>query len=239
VLSIHSVKLSKNRFFFIGTIVFFLVCGIAFSLWGAQLMALAKAVIEWLAQTLSKFGYWGVTGLMFIESSFFFFPSELVLPPAGYLAWQGRMSFTLVLACGIAGSIGGALFNYWVAYRWGRPFFERYGRYLLVSQDSLDRADAFFQKHGHVSTFVGRLLPVIRQYISLPAGLAKMNLPVFIFYTGLGSGIWSLILTLLGYLLGEHQELLTEYLHVATLGSLFLAFCVAVIYIWRVRRGNG
>ena len=165
-------------------------------------MNLISALTEWLVNTIGSMGYTGIISLMFLESSFFPFPSEVVMPPAGYLAWKGEMSLTLVLISGIAGSLLGALFNYWVAVKFGRPFLLRYGKYFFVSKDSIDKADEFFSKHGHVSTLVGRLLPVIRQYISLPAGIARMPLKTFTLFTTIGAGSWVLVLTFAGYLLG-------------------------------------
>jgi membrane protein DedA with SNARE-associated domain len=195
-----------------------------------------KSVTGWLVETIGKLGYAGIVALMFLESSFFPFPSEVVLPPAGYLAWKGEMSFAAVVACGIGGSILGALFNYWFALRFGRPFLLRYGRYFFVSEDSIEKADAFFARHGHISTLAGRLLPVIRQYISLPAGIARMKLDVFILYTSIGAGLWAVILTLAGYLLGEHQELLERYLHVLTASSVVCAVLLAAGYLFFYRR---
>jgi membrane protein DedA with SNARE-associated domain len=202
------------------------------------LIALMKGVTGWLAETIGKLGYAGIVALMFLESSFFPFPSEVVLPPAGYLAWKGEMSFAAVVACGIAGSILGALFNYWFALRFGRPFLIRYGRYFFVSEDSLEKADAFFARHGHISTLVGRLLPVIRQYISLPAGVARMKLGIFTLYTSIGAGLWTVILTLVGYLLGEHQELLERYLRVLTFASVACAALLAAGYLFLYRRNS-
>jgi membrane protein DedA with SNARE-associated domain len=181
-------------------------------------------------------GYPGIVGLMFLESSFFPFPSEVVVPPAGFLAARGQMNLLLVVASGILGSILGALFNYWMSLRFGRPFFLRYGRYFLVSEKSIGRADRFFAEHGHISTFVGRLLPGIRQYISLPAGLARMNIPLFLFYTSLGSGIWVLVLALVGYWLGGNETGMTEALHRISL--LLAAFCLFLVgaYVFLKRR---
>ena len=158
------------------------------------------------------------------------------MPPAGYLAWKGEMSLSLVLLSGIAGSLLGALFNYWIAVKFGRPFLLRWGKYFFVSPESIDKADEFFLKHGHISTLVGRLLPVIRQYISLPAGIARMPLKVFALYTSIGAGAWVVVLTFAGYLLGEHQELLKEYLHVITLACVGLAVVIAGGYVLYLRR---
>ncbi len=173
---------------------------------------------------------------MFLESSFFPFPSEVVMPPAGYLAWKGEMSLTLVLISGIAGSLLGALFNYWVAVKFGRPFFLKYGKYFFISPESIQKADDFFSKHGHISTLVGRLLPVIRQYISLPAGIARMPMKTFMLFTTIGAGSWVFVLTFAGYLLGEHQDLLKEYLHIISLGCIALAFIIGGVYYIIIKR---
>ncbi|GHV36470.1 membrane protein [Synergistales bacterium] len=202
------------------------------------LISLLKSVTVWLTETIGKMGYTGIVALMFLESSFFPFPSEVVLPPAGYLVWKGEMSFAAVLAAGIAGSILGALFNYWFALRFGRPFLLKYGKYFFVSEESLQKADLFFEHHGHISTLVGRLLPVIRQYISLPAGISRMKLDVFAIYTTIGAGVWAVILTAIGYLLGEHQELLNNYLHVISFSCIAAALLLVALYILYARRGG-
>jgi len=109
-------------------------------------------IVNWIVNTVDQWGYTGIVVLMFLESSFFPFPSEVVVPPAGYLAARGEMSLGLVIAAAVTGSLLGALFNYWLAVQWGRPLFEKYGRYFLVSRKSLDRSDRFFARHGHIST---------------------------------------------------------------------------------------
>ncbi|MEG1825233.1 MAG: DedA family protein [Cloacibacillus sp.] len=187
-------------------------------------------LINWLVAVIGHMGYPGIIGLMFLESSFFPFPSEVVMPPAGYLAFKGEMNLILVIASGIAGSILGGLFNYWIAVRWGRPIFEKYGKYFFVTKESLDKAELFFARHGHISTFTGRLLPVIRQYISLPAGLARMPMAQFCTYTALGSGIWVVILTMLGYFLGSNQALIHQDLKKITL--CLMAGCAALVIVY-------
>ncbi len=181
-------------------------------------MDFLHTLVDWIVQTVGHWGYPGIILMMFLESSFFPFPSEVVIPPAGYLAARGEMSLTLVILAGILGSLLGAIFNYWLAVLWGRPFFEKYGRYVLVSEKSLHKADHFFARHGHISIFVSRLLPGIRQYISLPAGIARMNLPMFAAFTSLGAGIWVIILALVGYYIGNNHELVSQYLHQIVLG---------------------
>ena len=201
-----------------------------------MLSGFLSTVIQWLVDTIGAMGYWGIAGLMFLESSFFPFPSEVVMPPAGYLAHQGQMSLTLVLLAGIAGSLLGALFNYWLSLRFGRPFFIKYGKHFGVTDEVLDKADRFFERHGHISMFIGRLIPVIRQYISLPAGLARMNLTRFCVYTTLGAGIWVVILTMLGYWLGANQELISHYLSEITVALCAFCSLFVGVYVWRLKR---
>jgi membrane protein DedA with SNARE-associated domain len=188
--------------------------------------------VAWLADTVGQWGYSGIVMLMALESSFFPFPSEVVIPPAAYLAATGKMNIGMVILCGTIGSLLGAVFNYWVALRFGRPFFQKYGRYLLVSYRSLEKADRFFEHHGHISTFVGRLLPGIRQYISLPAGLARMNIFAFGAATVLGAGIWVLALASMGYWLGRNEQLVLQNLNWITL--ILAAGCSVIVFLyWR------
>ncbi|MDR3322134.1 MAG: DedA family protein [Synergistaceae bacterium] len=188
-----------------------------------------------LVDVVGALGYPGVISLMFLESSFFPFPSEVVIPPAGYLASRGDMNIVLVWVCGTAGSLLGALFNYYIAMKWGRRLFERYGKYLFISPDALDRAEAFFERHGHISMFTARLLPVIRQYVSLPAGAARMNLFKFCLYTGLGSGIWVAILSAVGWFFGSGEE--ETHGAMSKISIILVLFCVALVaaYVARVK----
>ncbi|HHH37317.1 MAG TPA: DedA family protein, partial [Epsilonproteobacteria bacterium] len=127
--------------------------------------------------------YWGIFLLMFLESTFFPFPSEIIMIPAGYLAFQGEMNLYEVVMGGVLGSVGGALFNYYLAMHFGRKIILKYGRYFFIKEETLDKLEAFFVKHGERSTFNGRLIPGIRQLISLPAGLARMNVVRFSLYS--------------------------------------------------------
>jgi len=191
-------------------------------------------LVVWLANTVGQWGYPGIVMLMALESSFFPFPSEVVIPPAAYLAAGGQMNIGLIILSGILGSLAGALFNYWLAVQFGRPLFEKYGRYLLVSRRSLEKADRFFERHGHISTFIGRLLPGIRQYISLPAGLARMNLFVFCAATALGAGIWVSVLAALGYWFGRNEQLILQNLHWVSL-ALLVGCALLTFFYWRLR----
>jgi len=187
-------------------------------------------LIEWILQTIGSLGYPGIFILMFLESSFFPFPSEVVMVPAGYLAYKGEMNLGIVIACGIVGSLAGALFNYYLAVKLGRPLLIRYGQYVMFSETSMQKIEDFFFRHGHISTFTGRLIPGVRQYISLPAGLARMNLGLFSFYTSLGAGIWVIILTMLGYFIGDNETLVKTYLQEIMLYLLLLCFVGVSIY---------
>lgn len=188
-------------------------------------------IINWIVQTVGDLGYLGIFFMMFLESSFFPFPSEVVMIPAGYLAYKGEMNLALAVICGIAGSLAGALFNYYLALKFGRAFLARYGKYVLIKEQTLEKMEDFFAKHGHISTFSGRLIPAVRQYISLPAGLARMDLLRFSIYTSLGAGIWVAILALLGYYIGHNEALLKEYLHTIIISILVLLVVGAIFYI--------
>ncbi|BAT72560.1 conserved hypothetical protein [Thermosulfidibacter takaii ABI70S6] len=191
-----------------------------------------KKIALWIVNTVGGLGYPGIFFLMFLESSFFPFPSEVVMPPAGYLAAKGRMSLTLAILMGVLGSVAGAWFNYFLAVLLGRPFLEKYGKYFLISHEKLEAMDRFFERHGSISMFVGRLLPGVRQYISLPAGLSRMNLAVFTLFTALGAGIWVTVLALIGYFVGNNEALLKEHLHTATVLLLIFSSLVVLVYWW-------
>jgi len=185
---------------------------------------------------IGDMGYWGIFLLMFLESTFFPFPSEIIMIPAGYLAFKGEMNVYIVVLIGILGSVAGALFNYYLAVHFGRAFILKYGKYFFIKEETLDKLEAFFIKHGELSTFNGRLIPGIRQLISLPAGLARMNIAKFSFYSGLGAGIWVIVLVALGYLLGSKEELISEYLQNATLIAIIAVVFITIFYVIRHKR---
>jgi membrane protein DedA with SNARE-associated domain len=182
-------------------------------------------------------GYPGIIFLMFIESTFVPLPSELVIPPAGYLISQNQMSWAGVILSGTAGSLLGAIFNYAIAVYLGKPFILNYGKYFGVSKKHFLKGEDFFQKHGSISIFVGRLILGIRHYISFPAGLARMNLKQFCFYTAFGACIWVSVLAYIGYFVGNNRK---EVMEVSKQCGLYiLAGCVLLIiaYIfWHKRK---
>lgn len=170
-----------------------------------------EQLVNWLLQTLRDVGYPGIVALMAMESSILPVPAELVMPPAGYWVAKGEMNAWIVLACGTVGSVLGALANYWMAHVLGRAFVRRFGRYVLLSERSLDRAERFFADHGEISTLVGRLLPVLRHLISIPAGIARMSVSRFVTFTALGAFAWCAVLTGIGYFLGRHEDALPSH----------------------------
>jgi len=196
-----------------------------------------------LAQTLVDlifdWGYLGIFIMMAIESSFIPFPSEIVLIPAGYLASKGDMSIGMIMLSALGGSMLGAFVNYYLALTLGRKILVRYGKYFFIKEEALVKMEDFFSKHGHISTFTGRLIPGIRQLISIPAGLARMNLVQFSLFTGLGAGLWALVLTLLGYFIGENQALINTYLREITIFVLAgLVIIVGVYYSIKKKRND-
>ncbi len=193
---------------------------------------------KWLVDTILGLGYPGIFLLMGVESSFIPFPSEVVLIPAGYLAAKGEMNTAAILAAAVAGSLLGALVNYYLALWLGRPFLVKFGRYFLISEESLDKLERFFETHGPISTFTGRLIPGIRQLISIPAGLSKMRIGRFLGYTAAGAAIWSLILILLGYFIGENEALLKTYLHQITIVVIAAAAVTVAVYVYRHKRAG-
>lgn len=196
--------------------------------------------------------YWYVFIFMIIESSFIPFPSELVIPPAVYLAvTQENMSVVGVVAVATLGALGGALVNYYLSVWIGRPIVykfanSRLGHLLLLNQAKVERAEAYFDKHGAVSTFIGRLIPAVRQLISIPAGLARMNIWIFMAFTTLGALVWNCILAALGYWLGKTvsldvlQSKIEEYNEYLTYGGMaLLAICVIyMVYRWFSHKHN-
>ncbi|MGB5965402.1 MAG: DedA family protein [Sulfurimonadaceae bacterium] len=193
---------------------------------------------QWLVQNILDMGYAGIFLLMMIESSFIPFPSEIVLIPAGYLAQQGELNIILIFLAALFGSLAGAFINYFGALLIGRQLLMRFGKYIFISNTTMEKMETFFQKHGPISTFTGRLIPGIRQLISIPAGLSKMPLLHFSLYTALGAGIWSMVLIMLGYILGKNQELIAAYLHQITLAVLGALVLLVFVYIRRLKTNN-
>ncbi len=192
-----------------------------------------QSIIDWY---MNNINYFTITVLMAIESSFIPFPSEVVIPPAAWKAAQGDLNIFLVVAFGTLGALIGALFNYYFAMFLGRRVIyafadTRLAHMLLVDKAGVEKSEQFFIKYGRISTFIGRLIPAVRQLISIPAGLAKMKMADFIIFTLLGSGLWNIILAVLGYFLYSQKETLHLYYQELSwaflvLGVLFVAYLI-------------
>ena len=182
---------------------------------------------------ISRWQYAGIAVLMGIESACIPLPSEIIMPFSGYLVFQGTLNLWLVALTGAVGCVVGSWIAYAVGAWGGRPLIERYGKYLLISHGDLDMADRWFQRHGDITIFVGRLLPVIRTFIAFPAGVARMPLWRFTLYTFVGSFIWCLGLAWIGMKLGQHWDTLGVWFHRfdAVIVGLFAIALIA--YVWR------
>jgi len=205
--------------------------------------------LDTIAALAPKWGFFVIFFFMAIESSFIPFPSEVVMIPAGFLAergeligtggalgaWAGLVALAIAVVCGIIGSLAGAFLNYYLALYLGKPFLEKYGKWFFVKKEPLERACEVFNKYGACTTFVCRLVPVIRQLISIPAGISRMPLRSFTLFTGLGAGIWTAILAAIGYALGRSageisylelvtrgKEMVSNNLHWVVLGAVAL-----------------
>jgi membrane protein DedA with SNARE-associated domain len=200
-------------------------------------MELFHSLFDWY---MSNLNYFTVALLMAIESTFLPLPSEIVVPFAAYKAGQGDLNVFIVVIAATIGALGGSLINYTLAYYLGRPLVYRFadsklGRVFLLSKEKVIHAEEFFIKNGKTSTFVGRLVPGVRHLISIPAGLAKMNLRDFMIYTFAGAGIWNIILAVIGYYLYEIREQIFPYVgHILlVLGAIFTIYLVV-----KSRRNN-
>jgi membrane protein DedA with SNARE-associated domain len=184
-------------------------------------------------ETISSLGYLGVFCLMVLESMVVPIPSELVMPFAGFLASQGRFSMAGVIIVSTLGSIAGSLISYYIGMFGGREIVERWGRYLLVSRKDLDKTHSWFANRGESTIFVARLIPVVRHLISIPAGVARMNLGKFILFTVLGAGIWNSFLAYLGYALGENWESVRRYTEPLSIVMAVAIVALGVWFVWR------
>ncbi|MCX6807007.1 MAG: DedA family protein [Candidatus Berkelbacteria bacterium] len=176
-----------------------------------MIYSILSAISVFIVGVISKLSYFGIVLLMGIESACIPLPSEVIMPFSGYLVFDGQFNLFWVGFFGALGCLFGSIIAYIVGYYGGRPLIEKYGKYILISHHDLEKADSWFKKYGNSTVFFSRLLPVIRTYISFPAGIARMNFIQFCIYTFLGSFPWTLGLAYIGLRLGERWELLREY----------------------------
>ena len=188
---------------------------------------------------IQSLGYWGVFIGMTLESACIPIPSEIIMTFSGYVVWQGNTNMTLlgITLVGAVANLFGSLIAYYVGLIGGRPVLEKYGKYILITHSNLERADKWFEKYGYEAVFISRMLPGIRTFISLPAGIAHMDIKKFIIYTFIGSLPWTFALGYIGVLLGPHWDLIESYFHILDIVVIIgiIGFIAYVIYKYKYK----
>jgi membrane protein DedA with SNARE-associated domain len=199
---------------------------------------LFDSTVQILINFINEIGYLGIFIGMFLESTLVPIPSELVMIPVGISAATGQSELNIYIATavGIAGNIAGAIFSYCLAEMLGRKILLKIGKYFFVKEKTIIKIEDFFKEHGAISVFIARMLPGFRHFISLPAGLARMNFTKFTFYTTAGSTIWTIVLVSLGFIIGDNQELIGHYLHLIIKISIAVAMALTAYFIWKQKR---
>jgi membrane protein DedA with SNARE-associated domain len=195
---------------------------------------LGDIAINWI----NSIGYLGILLGMILESACIPIPSEVIMPFGGYLVSTGHLNLIGVILIGTLGNIIGSLIAYAIGHWGGKRFINRFGKYVFLSQKHLESAEKWFDKRGEIAVFVSRILPAIRTFISLPAGIARMSLGKFLTYTALGSVIWSSILTYIGYLLGKNWENIQNFLHPIAYLVAAIVMVIIVYLIVKVIKGK-
>lgn len=198
---------------------------------------MVELIGSWIIQFISTLGYFGIFILMTLESALIPIPSEVTMPFSGSLAALGRFNFWLVVVTGTVGNLIGSLLAYWLGW-WGqeavvRKVIVKYGKYFLISEREYDQSERWFRRHGEPIVFFSRILPVLRTFISLPAGIAKMNLTKFCIYTTVGSLLWSYFLTYIGVVLGNNWKSLEGYFRKFDIVIVVVGLLVVFWYVQR------
>ncbi|AWD33034.1 putative DedA family membrane protein [Candidatus Fokinia solitaria] len=160
---------------------------------------------------IKSLGYVGIFITSVVEGTLVPIPNEITMIPAGYLAAQGVFSLPLILISGISGNFCGAFISYYVSYKYGAKFIKKYGSYFFISESAMKKVEFFFQEYGRVSVFIGRIMPGVKHFISIPAGLSRMPMSIFCLYSSIGGGIWVTTLVFIGYLMGDNAALIAKY----------------------------
>jgi membrane protein DedA with SNARE-associated domain len=192
-------------------------------------------ILEFITQLISSWGYLGIFITMTLESALILIPSEVVIPFAGFLAYMGEMNIWLIVLVSSLANLAGSIIAYYVGKYLGRGFIERYGRYVLLNMGHLRTVERWFEKYGSLTVFFSRMLPLIRTYSALPAGMGKMNFPKFCIYTFIGSIPWNLALVLVGYVLKENWSVLEKYSLYIDILAIFVAAAVVYYLVRRIR----
>ncbi|MFB3764424.1 MAG: DedA family protein [Methanotrichaceae archaeon] len=201
------------------------------------MFSIVEYVSNLIVSLISATGYYGIFLAMTLESACIPLPSEVTMPFAGFVVSEGKLTLWGITLAGALGNLFGSIIAYYVGLKGGRPFLEAYGRYFLISKKELDTADKWFDRHGDRAVLIGRVLPGIRTYISLPAGIAMMDFNKFVFYTFAGSLPWCLALGYLGVLLGPRWDSLKGWFHILD-GIIIAGVILAVVYLLYKYRGS-
>jgi membrane protein DedA with SNARE-associated domain len=191
------------------------------------------AIATFCISIISSVGYLGVFLLMVMESMVLPVPSELVMPFAGFLISSGEMKFLFVILFATLGSLAGSLFSYYIGKYGGNRFVFRYGKYFLLNEEHLKNTEKWFSKKGDLTIFIGRFIPIVRHFISIPAGIGKMNLKKFMIYTLIGAGIWNSFLAYIGLVLGNNWETISQYSDYISWGVLVIIVVIGVYFLWK------
>lgn len=195
-------------------------------------------MLDWITSTINSLGYWGIVLLMFLENLFPPIPSEIIMPLAGFTSTLGKLSFAFVIVAGTVGSVLGALLWYYIGLTVGENRLKRladsYGKWLSISSKDIDKSKKWFYKYGGLAVFLGRIIPGVRTFISVPAGLNNMPLVPFLFYSTIGSALWVALLTFAGYVLGQNYQLIEKY--ISPISSFVVIALVVAFCFWLVKR---
>jgi membrane protein DedA with SNARE-associated domain len=203
------------------------------------MISLVEFVSNVIVSLITSFGYAGIFFAMALESACIPFPSEIIMPFSGFVVSEGKLSLLGITLSGALGNLFGSVVAYQVGLRGGRPFLDKYGKYFFLSQKKLDLADDWFKKYGDRAVLISRILPVIRTYISLPAGIAGMDFKKFTFYTFTGSLPWCLALGYIGILLGPKWDSLKGWFHIFDTIIIISILCILIYLVLRYRKNNG
>lgn len=193
-------------------------------------MGITEFIIEWALKLIDSIGYLGVFILMVLESMVAPVPSEAVMPPAGMLIAEGRFTFAGVIFFSTLGSIVGSLVSYYIGKLGGRPLVDKFGKYLLLDHHDLDLTENFFRKRGEATIFISRFIPVVRHFISIPAGIGNMNLFKFLIYTVTGAGLWNALLAWFGFHLQKNWDVILKYREPIDLGVIAILLILFVYF---------
>lgn len=190
-------------------------------------------MIEYILKLISNLGYFGMFLGMVLEAVIIIIPSEVILATGGILAGSGIFNFWGAFLIGILGSVFCAIIIYAMGYFGGRPFIEKYGKYFFMKKEDIEKSDIWFEKYGLKAALFGRCLPIVRTFISLPIGIAKLDFKKFILYTTIGSIPWTLVFVIAGYMLGENWVIVTKYIAILKIPIIIMIVSIIIIFVYK------